>query len=487
MNAPGPVDLIVVGNGVVGTSIAYELARRSPETRIAVVGPSNRQGAASLAAGAMLNTFGEVTKYTLASPASQAKFQLCVDALNRWPTWLEQLTDSSGVSDVDATATKGTTVLLNAKSGWLDNENFAALLAALAKFDEPFEEIDPGDVVGLDPIPDARPLRAVHLPREGAIDARTVLNALQLAVRKQGTSTVDATVSEILVRDGAVTGVRLDGGDVLRAGTVVLATGAFTGTLPDSVLPPGSVPPVLCGKGIAAETVRVEQPGFEHVVRTPNRSGSCGLHLVPYGNGVEYIGATNLVYSTPAHVPDLGMSEFLIQVAREQLDRRLFASDLRRFLVGNRPVAVDLFPLIGRTTVAGLLLTTATYRDGFHCSPEIARLVADDILGERALADTLPHFVPQRRPIESMSPQESAKEFAFHGVSASIEAGLKLPSHTDTSVLDGFYQQLAENFYETIEHPVGLAPEILLAIISDPGAKTRVAEYLDAVHDYFGE
>lgn len=487
MNAPSDVDVVIVGNGVIGTSIAYELARREPGTSVAVVGPADRTGAASMAAGAMLNTFGEVTKYTLTSPASQAKFQLCVDALDRWPAWLAQLADASGIADLDATSTRGTTVLLNAKSGRLDNENFAALLAALAKFGEPYEEVDPYDVIGLDPLAEARPLRAVYLPREGAIDARPVLEALTTAARNAGVRTVDGTVSAIETASGRISGVRLATGDVLACGTVVMATGAFTGTLTDSVLPPGSMPPVLSGKGIAAETVRAEHPGFEHVVRTPNRSGSCGLHLVPYGDGVEYIGATNLVYSTPATVPDVGMTEFLIQVAREQLDRKLFNSDLRRVLVGNRPVAVDLFPLLGRTTVDGLVMATATYRDGFHCSPELARLVVDELLGVRPLAEAVPHFGPQRRPIESMSPQEAVKEFAFHGVAAAIEAGLRLPSHTDTSVLDGFYQQVAEEFYANVAHPIGLAPEILLAIISDPGAKERVVNYLDASHAYFEE
>jgi glycine oxidase len=96
MGSSDNYDVIIIGNGVIGYSIAYELARRSGELRIAVCGPAHRRGAASLAAGAMLNTFGEVTKATLASAAGQAKFELCRRALDRWPSWLEELKEASG-------------------------------------------------------------------------------------------------------------------------------------------------------------------------------------------------------------------------------------------------------------------------------------------------------------------------------------------------------------------------------------------------------
>jgi glycine oxidase len=72
---------VVIGDDVVGLSIAYELARRPASPSILARGPGHRAGAASVAAAAMLNTFGEVTKYTLLTPAAQAKLQLCREAV----------------------------------------------------------------------------------------------------------------------------------------------------------------------------------------------------------------------------------------------------------------------------------------------------------------------------------------------------------------------------------------------------------------------
>lgn len=476
-------DVLVVGNGVVGTSIAYELARREPRTTVTVVGPRARAGGATMAAGAMLNAFGEVTKYTLASEPGRAKFELCRQALDRWSSWLDEIVAVSGHDHVRGSLSSGTTVLFNAKSGHLDDANFAALLAAADEYGEPCDEVAAGDVPGLDPIAEARPLRAVHLPREGAVDSRAVLGALEVAAERLGVRVVDAAVQGTVVEGGRVTGVELADGSRLVAGTVVLAAGAFTGTLLSAALPPGSVPLMFSGKGIALQTRRQVGPGFEHVVRTPNRSGSCGLHLAPLGGGIEYVGATNLLFDEPALVPDAGMSEFLMQVAREQLDQKLFFSDVERWLVGNRPVALDGFPLVGRTSVEGLVVATGTYRDGFHCSPVLAEMVIDDLLGTRALADQLPLFRPERPLRTTFTPEEAITEFAFHGVSASVEAGLRLPSHSDTSMLEFYYRAAAQRFYDLVEHPVGLSPEVLLGTVFAPDlAEHRVVRYLADAH-----
>src|SRR5688500_10875787 len=84
------VDVIVAGNGAIGLFLANDLAA-SGNCSVAMIGPADRPGAASKAAGAMLGCFGEVTKDTLASPAGRAKFELSIAAHRRWPSVLERL------------------------------------------------------------------------------------------------------------------------------------------------------------------------------------------------------------------------------------------------------------------------------------------------------------------------------------------------------------------------------------------------------------
>ncbi|MEK5521656.1 FAD-dependent oxidoreductase [Heyndrickxia sp. FSL W8-0423] len=64
-------DVVVVGNGVLGLSLALSLVRK--KLPVALVGESNRPWAASTAAGAMLGCFGEVTSTLLKSEHGRAR------------------------------------------------------------------------------------------------------------------------------------------------------------------------------------------------------------------------------------------------------------------------------------------------------------------------------------------------------------------------------------------------------------------------------
>lgn len=240
------VDVAVVGNGVLGLSTAVEAARRAPGLRVAVVGPPDRPGAASAAAGAMLNCFGEVTRHTGRHPAARAKFAFAREALDRWPAWLDRLADDAG-PEVGGAAldshVPGTVVVLGGGAGTIAEENFAALRRAAEECREPHDLLDAADVPGLAPAAHARPRRALHLHREGCLDARAVLAALEEAARRRGVALVPDTVREVVAGSGAVRGVRLATAACWGAGSVVLAAGSTSGDLATGVLPAGAMPP----------------------------------------------------------------------------------------------------------------------------------------------------------------------------------------------------------------------------------------------------
>lgn len=487
MGSAETYDVVLIGNGVISYSIAYQLSKRAGGLRIAVCGPASRSGAASTAAGAMLNTFGEITRNTLASPAGRSKFEVCLRALDRWPSWLAELKEDASDPELDRTLTHGTTVVLNSRSTVLDDRNFAALRSALAEFDEPYEEVDPSDVAGLTPHPEARPLRALHIPREGAIDARAVLRGLESAASANGVTAVDAAVTEIVVQDGRAIGARLADGTTLHGGTVILAAGAFSGVLLDGLFAPGSVPLMYAGRGISFLAQRSGDRLFEHVVRTPTRSGNCGLHMVPLGDGREYYGATNVINDAPGSLADLGMSEHLLKIARDQLDQRLYFADIE-WKVGNRPVAVDGFPLIGRTSVDGLVVVTGTYRDGFHCSPILAQMVADDVLDDVSVGKELPLFAPERAPIENLTPEQTVEDVITTAVAASHEFGVVLPGwHIGLEPFEAHYRQAMDRFNAALDRPAAVPADVLTTSIweQDLGA-SRLVRYLNAANSFYG-
>ncbi|WST20134.1 FAD-binding oxidoreductase [Streptomyces xanthophaeus] len=56
------------------------------------------------------------------------------------------------------------------------------------------------------------------------------------------------------------------------------------------------------------------------------------------------------------------------------------------------PRPLDRFPLLGPTGIDGLYVETGTYRDGFHSSPVIARLLAELIMDPAARHELLTPF-----------------------------------------------------------------------------------------------
>jgi hypothetical protein len=124
--------------------VAVEVARRAPGSRIAVIGPPDRPGAATSAAGAMLNCFGEVTKDTDRPPAAQARFALAREALDQLPGWLDRLADEAGAVGVTALRSHvpGTFVVLRGGAGTIAERNCAAMCRAARDRGEPHDPVD---------------------------------------------------------------------------------------------------------------------------------------------------------------------------------------------------------------------------------------------------------------------------------------------------------------------------------------------------------
>jgi len=129
-------DCIVVGNGSIGLAIAYELQNNvDKKFKIAIFGKKSREGSASLAAGAMLNVFGEVEYDSLSSKEGLTKFKMLLDAKDLWKAHINEIKNqiSSKIK-----LNKGTYILNNSTADELDDENFNSIEKALKKFKEKY-------------------------------------------------------------------------------------------------------------------------------------------------------------------------------------------------------------------------------------------------------------------------------------------------------------------------------------------------------------
>jgi glycine oxidase len=83
-------DVIIIGAGVIGFSIAFRLKRSQPGLKIAVLGDPMNSLMASRAAAGMLAPFGECER-------ADRFFEFCRESLDKYSGFIEELISVSGV------------------------------------------------------------------------------------------------------------------------------------------------------------------------------------------------------------------------------------------------------------------------------------------------------------------------------------------------------------------------------------------------------
>ncbi|MFE5739903.1 NAD(P)/FAD-dependent oxidoreductase [Streptomyces celluloflavus] len=475
-------DVLVVGNGVLGLSLALTLTRRGQH--VALLGESHRPWAGSTAAGAMLGCFGEVTTSLVASDHGRTKLELGIEATRMWPQWLAELDEETGGGDSIKTA-DGTTLILNTIGiPEIDDANFAAIRAELVRYAEPFHDVDPADLDWVDSEPLSRPLKAFHIPGEHAVNPVALMERLESAFTKAGGTVITELATAVAHDRDRVTGVTLANGDSISAGQVVLAAGARTQGLLDTLPVGPRIPKLVSGYGVSALVKTVDGTSPSSVIRTPNRSFACGLHVLPRSQGEVYLGATNVISSEPRDIAEMRDLVFLLQCAHRQVRRNLWDSHVAKVQVGNRPVSVDGFPLLGDGGMDGLWIMTGTYRDGLHLSPLLAQEMTARILGEAPRAALAP-FTPVRPPLQAWSRERIVEDVVHHTIAIGYEQDWKIPVEWD-GWIENDLRPATLSWAEEIDPEFTPPPELLFLSRQIPDLAKILREYYAASREGAG-
>lgn len=469
------VDVVVIGDGVVGLAIAFAVADSPGMPRVALVA---RPGpAASRAAGAMLGLLGEITAGSSRTADSRARLDLATRAAGHWPRWRERVLARAGADAVHDGYGTGTFLLLNAASSQLDDESFTAVEEFAAKNALPAERVSPGDIPGHRPFAGDRAHRALYLPDEGYLDARRWLANLETALVAMDNVTIHRTDTPepVAGTDGYTV---LAGEDRITAAQAVVAAGVWTPDLVRALRPDVTVLPVVAGAG-AALRLRTPVP-LRAVVRTPNRAFACGLHAVPQVGGDVYLGATNNVSLTPGRHPTLSNLHHLADAAAGQLHEDLATAEVVRTHFGNRPIGLDTYPLLGPTSAPGLWVATGTYREGLHISPLVAGEIAAGLAGTEPGLPVA--FRPERDPIVEWKTEDAVAEAARHCDAVAVENRMRPPVMGRWPAwLRELYGEAMERCYARLPAGFVLAPELApLAYETPDELCATVTGYLDA-------
>ncbi|WCM92290.1 FAD-binding oxidoreductase [Acidovorax sp. NCPPB 2350] len=371
-------NVMVIGGGVIGLTIALELSERG----VNVINAFPRGGdtlSASRAAGAMLGAFGELSADD--GPEEMEEFDFRLAAQRYYPAWLARLRELSGapVSQVE-----GTVIIAN-NLGARDRDGIRRMHQEAALRGEPAEWIEPADVPGLKPSPVHAPALCLYLKNEHAVHSGELLDAMAQALsRRTNYRHLDTSVVRAKP-EGASWSVMLADGNTVAVDAVVLANGSRSLECLDPLLVEDAALPALSfGKGVSC--LISGAPTVAHTIRTPNRTFACGIHLVPRPeSGCLYVGATNFTGVDEEAETKVQPGELhgLFDEAIHQINTDIRTSRIEQIRVGFRPIAAFKRPLVGKTRVPNLLIATGTYRNGVLMAPLVAAMIATE-LGLRA-------------------------------------------------------------------------------------------------------
>lgn len=404
-------DVVVVGGGLIGKAIALRTARSQLTT--VLIDPSEKpHGVASLAAGAMLGAFGEVSVAD-STPDSLTELRFRVEAARLYPRWLDEIQDCGG----QRVALRAGTFVVANMVGADDRRSIRVMAEQLARFGERHEWVEPADVPGLKPARQHQAVDAMFLPDEACVDTSVLMRSLDSALAATDrVRRLDDVATGLIVRGERVVGVSTARHGEVSAGQVVVACGIGTDRLVESAgWPVPVMPRQVVGKG-AALLMRGEA-AIPHVIRTPNRDFACGMHVVPREDGLTYVGATNRVYSEPIEHDGVMGDEihYLLDSAIHEINTDLRLGRIEQLLFGSRPVSVDRRPIVGATGLNGLQVATGTYRNGVLMAPLIAEIVTAGLIGAES---------PYANP------------FSPHGRGAPDEAGIRAARAIDLAMPD---------------------------------------------------
>lgn len=347
-------DTVVIGGGVVGLSIAWELARTGRDVRL--IDPEPASGATYAAAGM-------ITPISEHRPTEQSLHVIAQESAARYPAFLATI-PGGGRCGFEAVST----LLLAVDDA--DRRRIDDLSALQPGAIEP---LTLREARRLEPLLGPR-TTAVRRVREHRIDPRALATALLAAL---GDRIVRTVVRGILHEDpndpmSPAIGVRLDDA-VITAREVVVANGLAAGRLDGMPFVPTLRP--VYGDILRLGVPDRLRPLLDCTVRA--RVHGASVYLLPRIDGTVVLGATQREHGGPAASAG-GVYELLRDAAA--VVPAVAELELLEVTARARPTTPDNAPLLGRAA-SGLIIATGFGRHGVMLAPIAAEAVASLISG----------------------------------------------------------------------------------------------------------
>jgi glycine oxidase len=365
-------DVVIVGGGIIGGSIALELAQRG--LRVAVLDRQEMMREASWAAAGMLSAAPDCLAAIPLVPLARASLSL-------YPKFIEAVEEASGLG-AGFRADGAIEAILHGDAA-RELSTLVALHHGLGLACEPLP-LDEARIMEPALSRDAR--AAVVLPAECSVEPRLLAAAVLAAGAAAGVALLPGVEAVSLVLSEArCAGVKTSSGEVFSAKQVVVAAGCWTSQIPEAARCAPTLP--VRGQMIA---LRHSGTPLRRVLRSERG------YLVPRGVGSPQtivVGSTIENSGYEKRVTSGGIEKILS--AANELVPELAKAEIIDTWCGLRPGTPDQLPILGPGDVEGLVFATGHYRNGVLLAPVTAKLIGEWI-GERRTSMDWETFSPLR-------------------------------------------------------------------------------------------
>lgn len=347
-------DVLIVGGGVIGCSIAWRLAQSGQRVAIFERGDAGKE--ASWAAGGMLAPLAEADR-------ADEFFALCVKSRALYADFAAELKTATGI-DIEY-RTEGTLFLSLTEA---DDHELEERWRWQHDAGLNVKRLDAGCVRKLEPTINERLRWALKFPDDHQVNARQLMQATLSAAQAAGVQVFAQTEVRRLLSDShagknRIVGVETTQG-VWQAPVVVLAAGSWSSLLAEATHLP--VTPVR-GQMVA---VASPTPAVRHVIYS--RRG----YVVPRASGFLIAGSTTEQVGFDRRVTAGGVASIIARA--EEILPGFGDLALLETWAGVRPGSADEMPVLGEDpAVAGLIYATGHYRNGILLCPITAQLISE--------------------------------------------------------------------------------------------------------------
>ena len=378
---PETADVVVVGAGVVGCSVAWYLAWEGVNVTL-LEREAIGSGASAHATGSLSLLGAEF------SPG--ASFQIARASYSEFPQIVPELESATGM---DLLYQRRPSLRLA-----LDEEE-ADLIKGLMVWQQPhvgMRWIDAQEVRSIEPRLSPSIVGAVYEDESAQLDSYRLNLALARGAELKGASILYREVTGLVASGATISGVRTASGEI-RCGAVVVAAGTWSRTFTPWL---GFPVPVRPMKG---ERLLLNYPGepLPVLISSPKRG-----HMISRIDGLTSVGSTGgrdydqkeiFLGEEFDRQPTENARLELLQRAIDVLPD-LERAELVQQLAGSRPLSPDSKPIIGPVPGwEGVFLATGHTTKGIHLGPITGRIIADDICsGSTQIVSDMSEFLPDR-------------------------------------------------------------------------------------------